>query len=216
MDRLKSLVNDLEASSAGSGPSDPSWARALSLFARCVTHLDNRKLRLENDSLRGGSGSGSSAPSALDVSHLSSTTLSSLKVDKVIIQGLPVFDGTNFDKWLDHFENVVVTQTGADLPQIKKILAVKLGPNFSGMSRTLQDRATWAQVKETLVAEFSSTPGDLEMALSWQKLQQGDAPLRDYNATVLHMLHRTQGTHAPCYDTCSRLLLTSLVSTTTT
>ena len=190
-----SFGQELSLCCAGQGPSDSAWLK-LSMLFRSVGHeLNVRRLHMENDHLR------SQGPASVSMSHSSSGSSCTSKIDKIILHDLPIYDGTNFDRWLDHFEDVVVHQTQADLLTLKKLLAVKLGPKYSSISRTIHDLPTWDAVRQALIANFSATPGSLEMELQWNKLDQGDKSLRDYNADVLHMLHRSTGSHALSFDT---------------
>jgi hypothetical protein len=193
-DQFVRFVQEMSALGAGQGPSDPAWLRLCSLFRSVGHELNVRRLRLENDHLR------AQGPASVSLNQ-SATSSCTSKIDKIILQDLPIYDGTNFDRWLDHFEDVVVHQTQAELTTLKKLLAVKLGPKYSSISRTIHDLAMWGDVRQALIANFSANPGSLEMELQWAKLDQGDKTLRDYNAEVLHMLHRSTGSHALCFDT---------------
>ena len=132
----------------------------------------------------------------------SEATSFSSSIDDAIFQGLPAFDGSDFDAWLAHFENVVLSR-GEDslpLPAVKRLLTVKLGPRHTAVARAVQTLSSWAAIKDLLNNKFSATPSQLDMALSWTTLTLGDRTLSEYHDVIVQMMHRQHTEPARCFD----------------
>ena len=195
---LDSLLRELNGLNGGVGPADAAWGRVVLCVQMAVQFVKVKLLQCQNDSLKAGVTALATHDGAESV--VSSFGQSDRSMDKMLLGSIPMFEGKEFDAWLDHFENVVVHQLHSDLARIKQSLAVKLGPRYTSRARALQDLGTWEEVKSALMAEFSATPGVVDLSVAWASLSQGDMTLADYNNHVLSLLYRTQGNPHPSYD----------------
>ena len=113
---------------------------------------------------------------------------------KAALSGLPAMNLKKFDNWLDQFEQVTVRNLKLPLEHIKIILSTKFATELGPQMRTVNELNSWAEMREYLTQQLSSTPTVLQMFNKWKTLSQGSKSILEYNSEVADLLHKTENT----------------------